>query len=334
MTPPLWILEYVKRELTRRSEEGAKKAAEKVATKPPPKKKKSQASKPDRPDRATETQVQETKRWLMEEKGFRDVVLPPHGTAYFSQGDPRWAKIPFPKWKKDPATGKWVAVYEFAKLKKDPVTKKRVPVMEKDPVTGEMVPVMETRTLRSGGCGPTSLAIAIATLRPESGLTPTEVAEFAIEKRYSGRVGSSGARMSMVDPLTEKYGLASETIKADDAQKIDKLKAGLHDGGVAVVHVGPGIFNYPDKDPNKKPSGGHWIAVIGYAVDKDGNEWFFVANPGKDGSVKSLPDKGLIVDEKIDHHGAGMVRVSRETLEGLMKETHMISDPQAPPRAE
>ena len=62
MTPPLWILEYVKRELTRRSEEGAKKAAEKVATKPPPKKKKSQASKPDRPDRATETQVQETKR--------------------------------------------------------------------------------------------------------------------------------------------------------------------------------------------------------------------------------------------------------------------------------
>jgi hypothetical protein len=177
------------------------------------------------------------------------------------------------------------------------------------------------------------LATAIATLRPEAGLTPTDVAAYAVEKHYSGNYESNGANMKMVDPLTKKYGLESERIEAKDAHKIDKLKAGLDNYGVAVVHVKHGVFNYKTDPDEKKPSGGHYIAVIGYAV-KDGQEWFFIANPGKDGSAKTLEDKGLIVDrdpehKDLAHHGAGMVRVSRKTLEGLMKESYMVTDPKA-----
>ena len=326
MTPPLWILEYVKRELDRRSREAAEKPAEKPPAEAKPKKKR-HTSKPKRDDRASAEQVAHTRQALADQ-GFTNIVLPEHGAAYFSQSDSRWAKIPFPKWKKDPVTGKQVAVYEFPKRKKDPKTKKWYTVMEQDPVTGEMKPVMETRTLRSGGCGPTSLAIAIATLRPDSKLTPTDVAQFAIDKRYSGGIKSRGADMKMVGPLTKEYGLASERIEGDDAHKIDKLRAGLHQHGVAVVHVEAGIFNYKD-NPKKKPDGGHFIAVIGYAVDADGKEWFFVANPGKDGGARTVEDQGLVVDRSLEHHGAGMVRVSREKLVELMQESYMVTNPQA-----
>src|SRR6185369_6941493 len=108
------------------------------------------------------------------------------------------------------------------------------------------------------------------------------------------------------------------------------LRAGLDQHGVAVVHVGHGIFNYKT-NPDEKKGGGHFIAIIGHAVDAAGNEWFFVANPGKDASVENLPEKGLVVDKDLEHHGAGMVRVSRQTLEGLMKESYMVTDPKAAP---
>lgn len=323
-----WTLEYTKRGIEFAAKKLADAAAEAKKTTPPdkPPKRKRHASKPERNDRASDSQVADTIRKL-KEKGFDPVVLPPNGAAYFSQGDKRWAKIPFPKWKRDPDPGKEERVDLVPKIKNGRV------VMEKDPATGKMRPVMEIRTLRGGGCGPTSLAIAIATLRPDAGLTPTDVADFAVKNHLSGDAGSSGANMDMVGPLTKEHGLKSVEIKSDK-HKIENLRAGLDKGGVAVVHVKHGIFNYKT-NPDEKGRTGHFIAVIGYAVDKDGKEWFFVANPGKDGSVENLPEKGLIVDKDPDHkdlahHGAGMVRVSRETLEKLMRKSYMVTDPKAP----
>jgi hypothetical protein len=88
MTPPLWILEYVKRELDRRSKEAAEKPVEKAATEAKPKKK-GRGSKPKRDDHASEEQVKHTKQ-MLKDQGFDPVVLPEKGAAYFSQGDSRW----------------------------------------------------------------------------------------------------------------------------------------------------------------------------------------------------------------------------------------------------
>ena len=90
---------------------------------------------------------------------------------------------------------------------------------------------------------------------------------------------------------------------------------------VAVVQVKGGIFNLTDK--GKLPKTGHVIAVNGYAVDENGKEWFFVANPGMHGrAIKyadALAKEGVIVEKDLKHQGVGMVRVSREVLEDYMK---------------
>lgn len=284
-----WTLEYAKVGV----EYGARKLAEAAVAKAIGD---TGASSPppkagERGDRASDDQYKNALTALAA-LGFTDIHLP-KSAAYFSQGDKRWARYHFPK-------------------------------------SDDPDPVHSTRTLQAGGCGPTSLAIAVATLRPDSNITPRDVAEFAVHNGFSGSVSSRGADVkSLVKEYAKANDLALDMIadKGSDAAKVDRLRDELAHGGVAVVHVGPGVFNYPKDHPEQQPKGGHWIAVNGYAVDKDGKEWFFVANPGKDASAQTVADKGVIVDRKnFEHHGAGMVRVSRETLEGLMKETYVLKD--------
>jgi hypothetical protein len=167
------------------------------------------------------------------------------------------------------------------------------------------------RTIGGEGCAPSALAIVDATLRGTK-TTPPEVADFAKEHKRNGKPGGYGSNTpGLVKDWAEEHNLNRVEIKDKD---MEKLRDGLGAGGVAVVMVKPNsIFN----------KGGHVIAITGYAVDKDGKEWFFVADPGHK-NPKTSDD--LVVDDEL-HRGAGRVRVSKEALEKDMRTAYVLSNP-------
>lgn len=163
------------------------------------------------------------------------------------------------------------------------------------------------RTIGKAGCAPSALAIAAATLSAASRTTPREVAAFSVEHGYSGKPGGYGSNVKgLVKAWAAEHGLHREVVTDADA-----LRAGLDANGVAVVSVRGGVFN---------PSG-HVIVINGYARDKDGKEWFFVADPGH-----KNPKPPLVVEKDL-HRGAGRVRVRREDLEKDMREAYVLSNP-------
>lgn len=162
------------------------------------------------------------------------------------------------------------------------------------------------RTIGGEGCAPSALAIADATLRTTSRTTPREVAAYAVQEGYSGKPGSYGSNVKgLVKAWAEEHGLHREVL--EDA---DGVRAGIDAKGVAVVSVRGGVFN---------PSG-HVIVINGYARDKDGKEWFFVADPGH-----KNPKPPLVVEKDL-HRGAGRVRVRKEDLEKDMRVAYVLSN--------
>jgi Peptidase_C39 like family len=165
-----------------------------------------------------------------------------------------------------------------------------------------------TRTLRDAGCAPCALAMADATLR-KSGATPREVADFAVEGGFSGsptRFGSDTRGLAKAWAATHdlSYTLAASR---DSGENVDAILRGLQADGVALAGVGPGHFT--DKS--------HVVLINGYAKDKDGQEWFFVANPGQENQARRM---GLGVDETVQQDvsldaSVGRVRISRAQLE-------------------
>lgn len=131
-----------------------------------------------------------------------------------------------------------------------------------------------------------------------------------MQHKRSGKPGSYGSNT----PGLVKDWAAAHDLNRVEVKDTDTLRDGLKEGGVAVVMVKPNsIFN----------KGGHVIAITGHAFDKDGKEWFFVADPGHK-NPKTSDD--LVVDEDL-HRGAGRVRVSKEALEKDMRTAYVLSNP-------
>jgi hypothetical protein len=139
------------------------------------------------------------------------------------------------------------------------------------------------------------------------------VADFSVSHQRSGKPDGYGSNTpGLVKDWAREHNLDLEV-----TQDLDRLHEGLKDGAVAVVNVKPdSIFN----------KGGHVIVINGYAVDKDGKEWFFVADPGHK-NPKAQED--LVVEGGKDglHHAAGRVRVSREALAKDLRNAYVLSNP-------
>jgi hypothetical protein len=165
-----------------------------------------------------------------------------------------------------------------------------------------------TRTLKDAGCAPCALAMADATLR-RSETTPSHVADFAVEGGFSGsptRFGSDTRGLTRAWAATHdlSYTLADSR---DRGENVDAIRRGVQADGVALAGVGPGHFT--DKS--------HVVLINGYAKDKQGQEWFFIANPGQENQSRR---KGLGVDETVQQDmsldpSVGAVRISRAQLE-------------------
>lgn len=104
----------------------------------------------------------------------------------------------------------------------------------------------EAATLKSGGCGPTCMAMIVETLRPYVSFDPAAAAAFS---RAAGARVSGGTDMGLLSRrVGEKFGL-----RVRGTNLISELLAHLKNGGAAVANTaGRGMFS----------TGGHYIVVL------------------------------------------------------------------------
>lgn len=138
------------------------------------------------------------------------------------------------------------------------------------------------------GCGPTALAMAVASMTdPEA--TPSSVAAWSARAGYCAP--RSGSYLSIVQGVSEHYGISCESLGAVDAQELYER---LSEGGVIVALMGPGHFT----------GRGHFILLHGVTLSGE----ILVADPNSRENSLSPWDPQTIADElsQSRHDGAPM----------------------------
>ena len=103
------------------------------------------------------------------------------------------------------------------------------------------------QTMRSSGCGPTSAANVVATLKDKN-VTPWTLAQIALKKGY--RTKNDGTAWGFFKYIAAQYGFS----KFIQTSSLATLKACLDAGGYAVASMGPDYWT----------SGGHYITPWKY----------------------------------------------------------------------
>ena len=103
------------------------------------------------------------------------------------------------------------------------------------------------QTIKSSGCGPTSMADIVATVK-DSKITPVEMAKFALAKGC--RTNNEGTAWAFFPKVADEYGFS----KYRKATSLADLKSCLDTGGYIVASMGKGYWT----------SGGHYICVWKY----------------------------------------------------------------------
>jgi hypothetical protein len=108
-----------------------------------------------------------------------------------------------------------------------------------------------------GGCGITSIAMAIATLKNDGSITPKVLSD-----RYGDKYHTYGTDWSLLPVAAQNYGLKSQVIGKD----FNAAKSTLQNGGIVIASFGTGAFT----------SQGHFMVIR--AVSEDGKK-FYIADP-------------------------------------------------------
>jgi hypothetical protein len=112
------------------------------------------------------------------------------------------------------------------------------------------------------GCGPSSVAMVVATLTGKTNITPITIAD-----RYGDRYhGSSGSDHALFKAAADDYGLAYEALGTD----LTKAAQYIKDGGLVIISVNAGHFT----------GGGHIMVIR--AITQDGTG-FYLNDPNGDG---------------------------------------------------
>lgn len=139
-------------------------------------------------------------------------------------------------------------------------------------------------TIGEAGCGPTALAIAVASLTDQK-VTPYDVAQWSVENGY--RCEGNGSYHSLIPDGGAHYGLTVTGI----GNNSKKLVEALQEGKLVIAIMTKGHFT----------SSGHFIVLRG--VTEDGN--ILVADPA---SVKRSNQEwalGIITNEASRRAGSG-----------------------------
>ena len=137
-------------------------------------------------------------------------------------------------------------------------------------------PYGSSGTIRSSGCGPTSMAICISTLTGEE-VTPIDVADWAVDNGY--RSVGHGSTRTLIPAAAEHWGLECEDLGNDK----QKFITALSEGKLVVALMGPGHFT----------RGGHFIVFTGI----DANGQLTVADCGSRDRTSKTWDIDLVLAE-------------------------------------
>ena len=135
------------------------------------------------------------------------------------------------------------------------------------------------------GCGPTTMAMAIATMTDED-TDPAKMAAWAAEHGYWAR--RSGSYDSIVVGTAEAFGLEAESLTE---HTVDEMLRALWDGKLLVAHVGIGHFT----------DGGHFLLIRGALLSGE----VLVADPNSLERSLQVWDPQLILDELSSARSSG-----------------------------
>ena len=142
----------------------------------------------------------------------------------------------------------------------------------------------KTGTIGTSGCGPTALAIVVASLK-DSSVTPADVAKWSYQNGY--RAEGNGSYRTLMTAGGAHYGLTVEGIGNDGNKLVEALK----EGKLAIAIMAQGHFT----------SGGHFIVLRG--VTADGK--ILVADPASVKRSNQEWDLKLILNETSNSGSAG-----------------------------
>lgn len=137
-------------------------------------------------------------------------------------------------------------------------------------------PYGKTSTIGRAGCGPTALAIAVASLT-DNKVTPYDVAQWSMAN--GGVCEGSGSYHSLITNGGRHYGLTVTSIGRDGKKLVEALQSGK----LVVAIMSKGHFT----------SGGHFIVLRG--VTEDGK--ILVADPASVKRSNQAWDLGIITGE-------------------------------------
>jgi len=141
-----------------------------------------------------------------------------------------------------------------------------------------------TGTIGLEGCGPTALAIVVASLT-DNKVTPYDVAQWSAQNGYCCE--GNGSYHSLIPNGGEHYGLTVEKIGRDS----EKLVEALGSGKLVIAIMSPGHFT----------TTGHFIVLRG--ITEDGK--ILVADPASVKRSRQEWPLGIITNEAARRAGAG-----------------------------
>lgn len=122
-----------------------------------------------------------------------------------------------------------------------------------------------SQTIGNSGCGPSSMAMIMATFIDKS-ITPVEMCALAVKGGF--RTENNGTSWGFYEYVYNHYDGFSKFI---DTTSVEILKAGLKEGALAVCSMNSNDGNFWTK-------GGHFIVAVGY--DSDG--YIYANDPNKE----------------------------------------------------
>lgn len=134
-----------------------------------------------------------------------------------------------------------------------------------------------TDTIGPYGCGPTVMAMAVASLT-DTDTDPAAMAAWAVEHGYWAR--QSGSYHSIVIGTSRSFGITAEAFSSRD---VKDMRRALREGNMLVALVGPGHFT----------TGGHFILIRGTTLSGD----VLVADPNSPERSLMTWDPQIILDE-------------------------------------
>ncbi|MBS7297669.1 MAG: C39 family peptidase [Eubacteriales bacterium] len=140
-------------------------------------------------------------------------------------------------------------------------------------------------TIGAAGCGPTSLAIVVSTLKGKN-VTPVEVANWSVKNGH--RCEGSGSYHSLIPEGAKYYGLKVEKLGRSSRKEITEH---LSSGKLVIAIMAKGHFTY----------GGHFIVLRG--ITPDGK--VLVADPASRKRSNMKWDMSIILNEARGTAAAG-----------------------------